>query len=84
MSECTSIFSSESLIEIDIATQFDFQGIGLATKIGKEFITYSLQRNLIPRWDCDVSNRSSINLAKKLEFTNPKEYTVFVSNYYDQ
>ncbi|MBM7602962.1 RimJ/RimL family protein N-acetyltransferase [Metabacillus crassostreae] len=84
VSECTSIFSSKSLIEIDIATQSDFQGFGLATKIGKEFINYSSQKNLIPRWDCDVSNRSSINLAEKLGFTNPKEYTVFVNNFHDE
>ncbi|WP_226665256.1 GNAT family N-acetyltransferase [Metabacillus litoralis] len=78
VSECTSIFSSNQFVEIDIATHKEYRGLGLGSTIGKAYIDYSLERQLIPRWDCDVSNMSSIKLAEKLGFTNPKPYSVFV------
>lgn len=78
VSECTSIFYSDTLIELDIVTHKEYRGLGLATIIGKAFIDHSFQKNLIPRWDCDVSNISSIKLAQKLGFREPKEYSVFI------
>jgi RimJ/RimL family protein N-acetyltransferase len=78
VSECTSIFCSSKYTEIDIATSDSYRGQGLATVLAKIFIKNSLENNLIPGWDCDVSNNSSIRLALNLGFTNPNEYSIFV------
>ncbi|MFB7641921.1 hypothetical protein [Peribacillus butanolivorans] len=32
----------------------------------------------MPRWDCDILNKSSIKLAGKSGFGNPVEYSIFV------
>ncbi|APH04988.1 GNAT family N-acetyltransferase [Bacillus weihaiensis] len=78
VSECTSIFSSQKYAEIDIATHKDYRGKGLASIVAKTFIEHSLKNHIIPSWDCDVSNKSSIKLAGKLGFGHPKRYSVFV------
>ncbi|MCA1057667.1 GNAT family N-acetyltransferase [Rossellomorea aquimaris] len=78
VSECTSIFHSKSIVEIDIATQQDFIGKGLAFNLGKLFIDECLEKGLTPHWDCDVENVSSIKLAEKLGFEHPIRYSLFV------
>lgn len=71
VSECTSIFSSLQYSEIDIATHEDYRGQGLASSIVKTFIDHCLENDIIPRWDCDILNKSSIKLAGKSGFGNP-------------
>ncbi|MED4206182.1 GNAT family N-acetyltransferase [Neobacillus mesonae] len=78
VSECTSIFSSLQFSEIDIATHEDYRGQGLASIIAKTFIDHCLENEIIPRWDCDKLNKSSIKLAEKLGFGNPVKYSIFV------
>lgn len=78
VSECTSIFRSSEYSEIDIATRDGYKGKGLATILAQTFINNSLANNLTPRWDCDVANGSSMQLARKLAFHNPIEYSIFV------
>lgn len=78
VSECTAIFCSDELAEIDIATSDNYRGRGLAKILANTFIRHSLENNIRPSWDCDVSNNSSINLAEKLGFNDPVEYTIFV------
>jgi RimJ/RimL family protein N-acetyltransferase len=78
VSECTSIFSSQQFSEIDIATRKDYRGLGLAPILAKRFINHCLENDLLPRWDCDVLNTSSIKLAEKLGFGNPVKYSIFV------
>jgi RimJ/RimL family protein N-acetyltransferase len=78
VSECTSIFSSPQFSEIDIATHEDYRGQGLASIIAKTFIDHCLENDIIPRWDCDLFNKSSIKLAEKLGFGNPVKYSIFV------
>lgn len=78
ISECNSIFSSQQFAEIDIATHKDYRGQGLASIIANTFIDHSLKNSIVPRWDCDVSNKPSIKLAGKLGFVNPVEYSIFV------
>ncbi|WML51695.1 GNAT family N-acetyltransferase [Neobacillus sp. PS3-12] len=78
VSECTSIFSSLQFSEIDIATHEDYRGLGLASIIAKTFIGHCLENDIIPRWDCDILNKSSIRLAEKLGFGNPVKYSIFV------
>ncbi|MBU8878233.1 GNAT family N-acetyltransferase [Bacillus sp. FJAT-29790] len=78
VSECTSIFSSLKFSEIDITTNEDYRGQGLASIIAKTFIDHCLENNITPRWDCDIINKSSIKLAEKLGFGNPMKYSIFV------
>jgi RimJ/RimL family protein N-acetyltransferase len=78
VSECTAIFCSDDYAEIDIATRDNYRGKGLANILANTFIKHSLEYNIRPSWDCDVSNNSSINLADKLGFIDPIEYSIFV------
>ncbi|MFD1445247.1 GNAT family N-acetyltransferase [Oceanobacillus profundus] len=78
VSECTSIFTSQSFVEIDIVTQSQYTGKSFAFILGMSFIDKCLEKRLTPRWDCDVENISSIKLAAKLGFVNPVEYSIFV------
>lgn len=76
--ECVSIFSSLGFAEIDIVTNDHFRGRGLAQCTSEAFILECLNRKLTPKWDCDIHNLASINLARKLSFANPEKYSVFV------
>ncbi|MGE7090576.1 GNAT family N-acetyltransferase [Lysinibacillus sp. NPDC048646] len=78
--ECTSIFASLQFSEIDIETHKDYRGQGLGLIVAKAFINHCLENGIKPRWDCDISNASSIRLAEKLGFDNPSEYSIFVKN----
>ena len=77
-SECISIFSSSEFAEVDIATNDQFRGKGLAQANAEAFITECVERELTPRWDCDIHNTASIRLAGKLGFGNPAQYSIFV------
>lgn len=77
-SECISIFSSSAFAEVDIATNDQFRGKGLAQFNAEAFIVECLQRELTPKWDCDIHNTASIRLAGKVGFANPERYSVFV------
>lgn len=78
--ECTSIFASLQFSEIDIETYKDYRGQGLGLIAAKAFINHCLENGIQPRWDCDISNASSIRLAEKLGFDNPSEYSIFIKN----
>lgn len=77
VSECTSIFRSKSKAEIDIYTNKNARGNGLALKLASVFIYQCLKQNILPSWDCDVSNSSSLHLAEVLQFDRGIEYTMF-------
>lgn len=77
VSECTSIFRSKSKAEIDIYTNENARGNGLAFKLASVFIYQCLKQNILPSWDCDISNRSSLHLAEVLQFDQGIEYTIF-------
>lgn len=78
ISECSAIFSSQEFAEIDIITHKDYRGKGLAAITATAFIEFCLESGIIPKWDCDVSNDSSIKLAGKLGFVTPVNYSIFV------
>ncbi|WP_176551148.1 GNAT family N-acetyltransferase [Bacillus sp. AFS040349] len=78
VSECISIFASENYAEIDVATSSNFSGMGLASHVSAAFIKHCLEHDKVPRWDCDIHNVGSINLAQKLGFENPRMYSIFV------
>ena len=78
ISEGVSIFKSNNYAEVDIITDSNYRGKGLANIVAEQFIDHCLSKNIQPRWDCDVDNVASINLGSKLGFINPKEYTVYI------
>ncbi|UGB32188.1 GNAT family N-acetyltransferase [Metabacillus sp. B2-18] len=78
VSESISIFASENYAEIDVATSSNFSGMGLASHVSAAFIKHCLEYDKVPRWDCDIHNVGSINLAQKLGFENPRMYSIFV------
>ncbi|QGM29957.1 GNAT family N-acetyltransferase [Bacillus sp. N3536] len=75
ISEAVSIFKSKSYAEVDIMTDSNYRGKGLASIVAEQFMDYCLSQNIQARWDCDVNNVASINLGSKLVFINPREYT---------
>jgi len=77
ISEGVSIFKSKNYAEIDIITDSNYRGKGLASIVAEQFIDYCLSENIQPCWDCDVDNHASINLASKLGFINPEKYDVY-------
>ncbi|WP_339255006.1 GNAT family N-acetyltransferase [Paenibacillus sp. FSL P2-0136] len=76
--ECVSIFSSEQYAEIDIVTNPLFRGKGVAQCVAEAFILECLERQITPRWDCDLHNTASIRLAQKLHFAAPETYSLYV------
>lgn len=64
---------------MDIYTLEEYRGMGLAYCVGSEFIEFCLKNGIIPSWDCDVYNNSSITLATKLGFKAKNEYSIFYS-----
>ncbi|RJS54804.1 GNAT family N-acetyltransferase [Bacillus subtilis] len=79
VSECTSIFLGGNRAEMDIYTLEEYRGMGLAYCAGSKFIEFCLENGIIPNWDCDVCNKSSITLAAKLGFKPVTEYSIFYS-----
>lgn len=77
ISEAVSIFKSQKYAEVDIITDSNYRGKGLASIIGERFIEYCISHNIEPRWDCDIDNIASINLGSKLGFTDPEEYNIY-------
>lgn len=76
--ECVSIFSSDQYAEIDILTNPLYRGRGVAGCVAEAFILESLERQITPRWDCDLRNTASFQLAQKLNFAAPETYSLYV------
>ncbi len=68
--------SKKREVEMDIHTAEEYRERGLGTGMGAAFIEHCLQENLIPKWDCMVSNTASINLALRLCFESVEKYPV--------
>jgi RimJ/RimL family protein N-acetyltransferase len=77
VSEAVSIFKSNDFAEIDIMTDSNFRGQGLAGRVAHIFIDHCLANQLKPCWDCDVSNTASMYLGTKLGFTTPQKYAIY-------
>jgi RimJ/RimL family protein N-acetyltransferase len=77
ISEAVAIFKSNDYAEIDIMTDSNFRGQGLASVMAETFINYCLAHAIKPCWDCDISNTASIYLGTKLGFTSPQKYSIF-------
>ncbi|WP_167957987.1 GNAT family N-acetyltransferase [Anaerosporobacter faecicola] len=68
--------STEGDVEIDISTESEYRGMGLGFNMGVAFIERCLEKKLVPKWDCMVSNEASKRLALRLGFDVMKEYPV--------
>lgn len=80
ISEGVSIFKSSTYAEVDIITDSNYRGKGLASIVAEQFIDYCLSHNIHPRWDCDVDNVTSINLGNKLGFNNRQKHAVYIKS----
>lgn len=76
-SYCYSVFSSDKVIEIDVHTDENFRGLGLATVVSSTLIHNCLGNGKKPNWECFWDNKPSLNLAKKLGFVALDDYPVF-------
>ncbi|WP_285767180.1 GNAT family N-acetyltransferase [Peribacillus sp. SI8-4] len=81
-SECTAIFRGKVYAEIDIYTNAEYRGMGVAKKAAQAFIDHCLRNGMLPRWDCDVENLASMKLADRLGFGEPVMYSIFVKNHH--
>ena len=77
ISEGVSIFASIDYAEIDIITDANYRGKGLAFFVAEQFIDHCLSHNIQPCWECNTDNIASVQLARKLGFTEPRTYTVY-------
>lgn len=63
-------------VEIQIDTQENYRGRGLATAVAAAMIIHCLENNLIPGWD--AATPISAGLAGKLGYTPQGEYSMLV------
>lgn len=63
-------------IEIQIDTQKQYQGKGLATAVSAHLIIECLEKNLVPSWD--AATKTSAKLAEKLGYMPEGEYTMLL------
>ena len=66
--------------EIDVITNEQYRGKGLAKRIVTLFIDRCLEKDLTTSWDCFPENIASLNTAIGLNFTEKKSYN-FLSIY---
>jgi len=80
ISEAVTIFKSHQFAEVDIVTDPNYRGKGLASFIAEKFVDYCLLNDIQPCWDCDIHNHASYHLGTKLGFANPQKYTVYTKS----
>ncbi|MCJ7817924.1 MAG: GNAT family N-acetyltransferase, partial [Candidatus Thorarchaeota archaeon] len=62
--------------EIQVFTEnTKYRRKGLATVVSAALIEYGLENNLVPHWD--AANESSVKLALKLGYINPKTWEAY-------
>jgi GNAT superfamily N-acetyltransferase len=66
---CTAEYVSQERCGIGITTDPAFQGRGLATATASRFVAESLQRGMVPHWECVRDNLGSVRVAQKVGFT---------------
>ncbi|MEQ8170540.1 MAG: GNAT family N-acetyltransferase [Candidatus Eremiobacterota bacterium] len=80
VSICYAACISDDLAEIDIATQYEYGGMGLATFVAQQFIIECLKNGITPTWDCFDTNVPSLKLAEKLGFVFTITYPFYTFN----
>ena len=77
VSICYAAAIADGLAEVDVATDAEFRGRGLASVAAQRFIRDCLQRQVLPTWDCFEDNTASLKLALKLGFVPARNYALY-------
>lgn len=77
---CYAAAVVDGLAEVDVVTDNNFRGQGLATSVAREFINQCLSRGITPTWDCFDYNTGSVKLAQKLGFVEVTRYPFYSFN----
>jgi RimJ/RimL family protein N-acetyltransferase len=80
VSLCYAAAVVDGLAEVDVATEEEFRGRGLAAIVGQEFIRQCWSRRIVPTWDCFVANVGSMKLALRLGFAPVSNYPLYSFN----
>jgi GNAT superfamily N-acetyltransferase len=80
VSLCYAAAIVDGLAEVDVATEPELRGRGLANIVARQFIKECLARNIAPTWDCFTYNNESMRLALKLGFTAACTYPFYSFN----
>lgn len=67
----------KNTVPIDIETREEHRKKNLAYSLSTEFISYCLDHDLCPQWDCVESNTASENLARKMNLDKFRENIVY-------
>lgn len=78
VSECSSVFSCDAAVEINIHTEEKYQRQGFAKITASAFVEECLARGLRPNWECWWDNVPSVSLAQKLGFEPICDHAVFL------
>lgn len=77
---CYAATIADGLAEVDVITDPEFRGSGLATVTTRQFIQRCMGRDLKPTWDCFTYNDGSMKLASKLGFVELRRYAFYSFN----
>jgi GNAT superfamily N-acetyltransferase len=80
VSLCYAAAVADGLAEVDVHTQEEFRGRGLARLVTQQFIKECLRRGLQPTWDCFEYNLGSMRLAQSLGFAEMYRYPFYSFN----
>jgi RimJ/RimL family protein N-acetyltransferase len=77
---CYSACVVNNLAEVDVVTQEEYRGMGLAVVAAQNFMSECMRRGITPTWDCFVNNTASMKLAVKLGFEKKQTYLLYSFN----
>lgn len=80
VSLCYAAAVVDGLAEVDVATDPEFRGRGLAGVVTRQFIKQCLDRGVAPTWDCFSYNTGSLKLATSLDFAAASKYPFYSFN----
>lgn len=80
VSLCYAAAVADGLAEVDVVTQPEYRGRGLAGVVTRQFIKECLRRGVAPTWDCFDYNAGSLRLAGGLGFAELYRYPFYSFN----
>jgi RimJ/RimL family protein N-acetyltransferase len=80
VSLCYAAAVADGLAEVDVVTDPEFRGRGLASVVTRQFIKECLGRGVAPTWDCFDYNSGSVRLAEALGFVESRRYDFYSFN----
>ncbi|MCA1632226.1 MAG: GNAT family N-acetyltransferase [Acidobacteria bacterium] len=80
VSLCYAAAVADGFAEVDVLTDAEHRGRGLASLVARQFIRECLAKGITPTWDCFVANAGSMKLAQKLEFDEVSRYSFYSFN----